>query len=81
MTPMVIYTDSESAIKLSRNAEFHARTKHMDIQCHWIREVIDRGLIELKYIPSRDNLADLLTKPLPRAKLDPLLSKMGVVDS
>ena len=57
----LIYSDSESAIKLSKNPEHHARTKHIDIQYHFVRDCFDK-LFNLKYINTKEQLADCLTK-------------------
>ena len=61
---IVIGVDNQSAIKLSKNPASHQRTKHIDIKYHFIRDIISKGLVELHYIQSQDNIADLFTKPL-----------------
>ena len=76
--PMTIYTDSESAIKLSQNQQFHARTKHIDVQCHWIREAIANGRIRLQYLHTNEMKADLLTKALGRIKFDQMVDLIGM---
>lgn len=58
--------DNTSAIKLASNPEFHKRTKHIDVQYHFIREINEKGTVTLKYIKSEEQLADIFTKPLPR---------------
>ena len=50
------------AIYLAKNQIYHARTKHIDIRFHFIREIFDEGDIELKKIHTKKNLADMLTK-------------------
>ena len=57
-----ILVDNESAIKLGQNPEFHKRSKHIDIQYHYIREAIQEGKVKLTYINTKRQLADLLTK-------------------
>ena len=76
--PMAIYTDSEPAMKLAKNAQMHARSKHIDIRMHWIRDAIQNGDIELHYLSTEEMIADTLTKPLPKVKFDQHAKAMGV---
>ena len=64
----IIYGDNQGAIALAKNPQFHARTKHIDIQHHFIREKINEGKIELKYVPTAEQVADGLTKALCKDK-------------
>jgi len=74
--------DNASAIKLTRNPEFHGRTKHIPIRHHFIREAVERGDVTPIWIPGRENPADLLTKPLNRPTFEKhLLSLRGSPDS
>lgn len=66
----VLYCDSQSAIHLGKNSTFHGRSKHIDIRYHWIRDVLDRKLIEFKKIHTDDNGSDMLTKSLSRGKFE-----------
>jgi hypothetical protein len=66
--PVRIMVDNQSCMALARNPEFHARTKHIDIQCHFIREVVANEEVDLEYCPTREMVADVQTKPLPRDK-------------
>jgi hypothetical protein len=63
----VLLTDNQSAIDLSKNPEYHARSKHIDIQYHYVREVVQNGQVTLKYVPTKENVADVFTKPLSPA--------------
>ena len=79
-TPAVhIRVDNQGAIALSKNPKFHARTKHIDIQHHFVREVLeaDRG-IQLEYCPTEEMVADVLTKGLARVKHEKFTKMMGV---
>ena len=61
-----ISIDNQDALALARNAEFHARTKHIDIQYHFIRQHIESGKITLTYSPTADMSADTFAKALPQ---------------
>jgi hypothetical protein len=64
----IIYGDNQGAIALAKNPQFHARTKHIDIQHHFIRQKVDEGKIELQYVPTAKQVADGLTKALCKDK-------------
>lgn len=59
-----VYCDNKSAIYLAKNPIFHERTKHIEIDCHMIREKVQNGIINLLSISSKNQLADVLTKAL-----------------
>ena len=60
-----LYTDSNSALELAKNPVFHTRTKHIDIQYHYVRECVQNGLTRLIQVNTKGQLADALTKALP----------------
>ena len=64
-----INVDNQGAIKLSRNPVHHNRSKHFDIKYHFIRDSIASKKINSVYVPSEDNVADLMTKPFSKVKL------------
>lgn len=72
LQPTIIYEDNQSAIMLSHNPVHHARTKHFDIQHHFVREKIESKEIDLIYCPTDDMVADMMTKNLPAVKLQHL---------
>lgn len=76
--PTQLMIDNQSAIKLIKNPEFHQRTKHIDIKFKFIREHYDCGDIEPNYINTKDQEADIFTKPLPKVQFQRLRSKLGV---
>ena len=73
--------DNESAIKIAHNPVLHGKTKHIEIQYHFIRDHIARGDIELGYIPTKDQLADIFTKPLDEARFTYLRNELNIIDS
>lgn len=79
---VTIYMDNDSARKLTRNPEFHDRTKYVDTRYHFVRErVMEVGDIETERVGTKDNLADVLTKPLPRQAFEEAIRRMGMVDT
>lgn len=64
-TPTVIWADNQGAIALAENSEFHKRTKHINTKFHPVREVIERGVLLLEFLPIQFMATDKLTKPLP----------------
>ena len=73
-----IYCDKKATIALSKNLVYHGRTKHIDIRAHFIRDLVAEGTIILKYCGTDEQVADILTKPLPRNKHEYLSSLLGV---
>ena len=63
----------------SSDFEFHARTKHIDIALHFLRDHVQNKVLELKYVPSRENLADIFTKALPKPLHEELRTGLGVM--
>eukprot|EP00253_Pinus_taeda_P030206 PITA_30206 len=73
-----IYCDNSSAIALSKNTVFHKRTKYIDTKFHFIRELVNNGEIVLQRCRTEDQLADILTKPLPKKSFDHFRKRMGM---
>jgi hypothetical protein len=73
--------DNESAIKIAYNPVQHSRTKHIEIRNHFIRDHVARGDIELIYVPTKDQLADIFTKPLDEARFTYLRNELNIIDS
>jgi hypothetical protein len=79
MQPTTLFSDSQSAIALTKDGHYHARTKHIDIRYHFIRYVIESGLIQLIYCPTDEMTADTLTKALPSAKAKHFATALGLL--
>jgi len=67
--PTTIYEDNQGCIALAENPVMHKRTKHIDVKHHFIREGVESKEIELEYVYTKNQLADMLTKPLKRDEL------------
>jgi hypothetical protein len=78
--PMELACDNQSAFHLSSNPIFHERTKHIEVDCHFIREKIISGIIKTSFIRSNDQLADMLTKSLRGPRIDYICNKLDASD-
>lgn len=74
----IIYGDNQGAIALAKNPQFHARTKHIDVQHHFVREKQHNGEVDLQYVPTDQQVADGLTKALPKDKFEVFRSALGL---
>ena len=75
----ILFSDNKSAIKLTKDHQYHARTKHIDIRFHFIRYIVENGSIRLVYCPTDDMTANMLTKALPSAKAKHFASQLGLL--
>ena len=73
--------ENESAIKIAYNPVQHSRTKHIEIRHHFIRDHVARGDFELSYVPTKDQLEYIFTKPLDEARFTYLRNELNIIDS
>jgi hypothetical protein len=76
--PSPLLVDNQSAIQVARNPEHHGRMKHLDLRFFWLRDIVNAGVIAVRYIPTADMAADLLTKALARVKVAAALPQLGL---
>ena len=75
----VLMEDNQGAICIAKNPVSHARTKHIDVRYHYVREAVNDGVINLQYCPTHKITADILTKPLSKKSFETLRSNMGLM--
>ncbi|KAM3197342.1 hypothetical protein ACQJBY_072793 [Aegilops geniculata] len=78
--PFSLFIDNKSAISLCKNPVLHDRSKHIDLRYHFIRDYVEKRWVAVEFIGTRDQKADILTKPLSRVRFQELLGKIGIVD-
>lgn len=79
--PIVIYEDNNGCISIANNPTDHKRSKHIDIKYHFTREKIQKKVITVKYLSTGEQLADILTKPLPAVKFRLIRDEVGLRNS
>lgn len=73
-----LFNDNMGAQRLAENPSFHARSKHIDVRHHFIREMLRKKLLRLEYVPTEDMMANMMTKPLPGPKHQHCLKEVGL---
>ena len=79
--PVSILCDNTSEISISKNPVMLSNTKQIPIKYHFLREQVLEQKVKLEYVPSKEQIADILTKQLPRETFEYLRQKLGVVDA
>ena len=77
--PSVLNVDNQSAIAVAKNPEHHGRMKHLDLRFFWLRDQVETKAIGLKYLPTAEMPADVLTKPLDRLRVQGCRGMMGLL--
>ena len=77
--PLLCY--NESAIKIAYNLVQHTRTKHIEIQNHFIRDHVAQGDIDLSFVSMKNQLANIFMKPLDEARFCYLRNELNIIDS
>ena len=80
MDPTIIHCDNQSYINLLVNPVFHDRSKPIEIPCHYVRDMTERNVVQLRYIITGEQTADILTKPLSKTKVEYFRGKLVLED-
>jgi hypothetical protein len=76
---VTLYVDNQGAMFVGNAVSYSGRLKHIDVRHHFLQEQVKNGAIKMEYVPSADNTADILTKPLNEPRFVQLRDKMGMV--
>jgi hypothetical protein len=76
--PLLLLVENQSAIQAACNPEHHRRMKHLNLRFFWLRDMVNSGIIAVRYIPTTDMAADLLTKVLACVKVTAALPQLGL---
>ena len=78
--PLKIYCDNSSSIKLSKNPVLHRRTKHIDVRYHYLRDLVNQGVVSLEFCGTKDQLADVMTKPMKLEDFERFGRMLGMLE-
>lgn len=77
--PVIFYCDNTSAINILKNHVMHTKTKHIAIMYHYLRELVQEKEVKMEYVNTKEQIADIFTKALPKDAHEYLRGKIGVI--
>ena len=77
--PIAIFCDNSSAINISKNLVLHSKNKNISIKFHFLREKVSEREVILEYVPTKEHIVDIFTKPFPKDTFEYLRGKLGVI--
>jgi hypothetical protein len=78
---IVIDSDNQSCVKILENRVFHDKSKHIEIKYYYIRDMVQRMVVLVQYLPTDEQVADVLTKPLTNLKFEYFRDRLGMVEN
>jgi hypothetical protein len=77
--PILLNCDNTSVINLFKNPIMHSKTKNMPIKFHFLREQVTQKVVKVEHVDTKEDIADIFKKPLPRSTFEYLRQKLGVI--
>jgi hypothetical protein len=77
--PITIKCDNTSAISISKNLVMHSKTKHIPTKYHFLKDQVTQKIVKIVYLDTKEQIADIFTKPLPRSTFENLRKNLGVI--
>ena len=76
--PTFVFEDNQAAIAMTKNPQFHGRSKHIAIKYHFVRDKVNDGTLKIRYCPTAEMIVDMLTKGLPTGNFNKLRKLIGL---
>jgi hypothetical protein len=81
LEPTVIHCVNQTCIKLTENPVFYDRSKHIEMRYHYVRDMVQKNVLSIQYVPTAEQTTDILTKPLSLTKFVYFRDKLGVAEN